>query len=139
MTKRYFKVTTKCGHVGKKFCILIDFPVYAENAKEAAQIARNIPRVKHDHEDAIKNVQEITKEEYLDLIRINNEDPYLQCSSRHEQELLCSDLTDRLIVDNHKRKYDNEEHERDKKVLDYKRKKKMLKYSRNFELDYDIA
>lgn len=85
MKLKFFRVTCKCGHVGKQFFIRIDFPVNAESGKEAAEIARSIPRVKHDHKDAVLNCVEIDKEEYLILQKINNNDPYLQCKNPQEQ------------------------------------------------------
>ena len=98
--KKYYSVTTKCGHVGKGYYILIDFPVVAENAKEAARIARDIPRVKHNHSDAIREVIEITKEQFKELKENNKNDPYLNAHSKQEQDFMC-DLTNRLYIDTH--------------------------------------
>ena len=50
----FYLVTTKCGHVGKGHYVPITFPIKAENGKEAAKIARMLPRVKHHHWDAIQ-------------------------------------------------------------------------------------
>ena len=139
MSKNFYKVTTKCGHVGKQYFVEIDFPVYAENAKEAAKIARSLPRVKHNHKDAIRNVQEISKQEFIELKRKNNEDQYLMCSSKQEQNQLCDDLLDRLITETHKNKYFQEK-TRDKKVVDYKRQKNNLRNSYSYrDWAYDIA
>lgn len=88
--KHYFKVTAKCGHVGRNFFIPKAFPIIAKNKKEASLICRNIPRVKHDHKDAILNCEAITKEEYNILRKINNNDPYLQCHSKYEQKNICN-------------------------------------------------
>ena len=44
-----FAVICKCGHVGRNNYILITFPVIANSKKEAARIARSIPRCKHHH------------------------------------------------------------------------------------------
>ena len=55
MKSKFFRVTCKCGHVGRQFFVRVDFPVNADSGKEAAEIARFIPRVKHDHKDAILN------------------------------------------------------------------------------------
>ena len=98
MTK-YFKVVTKCGHVGRQHYVPVAFAVQAENGKEAAKIARFLPRVKHDHKDAILSCVEVSYEDFLELNRINNEDAYLKCSSRQEQNQI--DLSDRLFDDNH--------------------------------------
>ena len=54
--KKYFSVTTKCGHVGRLNCVWIDFAIYAESAKEAAEIARQKGRAKHHHKNTIKEV-----------------------------------------------------------------------------------
>ena len=85
MKLKFYRVTCKCGHVGRQFFIRIDFPVNADSGKEAAEIARNLPRVKHDHKDAILNCVEIDYEEYEIIRKINNNDPYLQCKNPQEQ------------------------------------------------------
>lgn len=85
MKSKFFRVTCKCGHVGRQFFIRIDFSVNADSRKEAAKIARNIPRVKHDHKDAILNCVEIDYEEYQIIQKINNNDPYLKCKNPQEQ------------------------------------------------------
>lgn len=82
---RYFEVEAKCGHVGRKNCIWIRFAVVATNGKEAAQKARDIARVKHDHANAIGYVREIDFEEFILLRAENDADPYLHCKSRREQ------------------------------------------------------
>ena len=96
---KYFIVEAKCGHVGRSNCIIISFPIIAETKKEAAQKARFIPRVKHDHKDAILSVVEVSKEEYWKQVEANNTDPYLLCQSRSEQDSY--DLSDRVIKDDY--------------------------------------
>ena len=88
MANRYFKVTCKCGHVGNKYFIRISFPIVATCGKDASSIARYIPRVKHDHKDAILDCKEISSKEYLELQIINNKDPYLKCECKQEQEMI---------------------------------------------------
>ena len=88
MANKYFKVTCKCGHVGIKYCIRISFPIVATCGKDASSIARYIPRVKHDHKDAILDCKEISYNEYLELQIINNNDPYLKCECKQEQEMI---------------------------------------------------
>ena len=102
---KYYIVTTKCGHVGKNNYILIDFPVIAEDGKEAAKIAREIPRVKHHHKDAIRKVEEVSYERYLLLCKFNHQDNYLNSSSMQEQNLYCDDIEERIfeeekVIDN---------------------------------------
>lgn len=120
---KYFAVETKCGHVGRKNCIIITFPIIAVNGKEAARIARKTPRVKHDHKDAILSVRQISKDEYLSLKEINSTDDYLKCESKHEQRKLCKNLDSRVIKDTY---YEEVEYKTDRKErISYKRKKYM--------------
>ena len=83
--KRYFKVTAKCGHVGRSHYVPISFPVAASCGKEAAAIARWYPRVKHHHSDAIINCEEIDREQYYILLKTITLDPYLQCKCKRDQ------------------------------------------------------
>lgn len=85
MKSKFFRVTCKCGHVGRGRFVKIDFPINAENKKEASMLARQLPRVKHDHKDAILACREIDYEEYRILIVINNNDPYLKCKNKQQQ------------------------------------------------------
>ncbi len=93
---KYYIVTAKCGHVGKGYYIPIDFPIKAESKTEAAKIARNFPRVKHHHKDAILDCREVSFEEYNATREKNKADMYLYCHSSSEQRRLCN-LEDRVI------------------------------------------
>lgn len=101
MENKYFKVTCKCGHVGKEFFIAIDFPIVAQNRKDASAIARYIPRVKHHHKDAIIDCKEITKEEFYTIKNQNKSNPYLRCSNVQEQNMI-ENLSFRLEKENNK-------------------------------------
>ena len=130
--KKKFAVEAKCGHVGKDSCIIIDFPIIAENGKEAAKIARKIPRVKHDHKDAIISVKKISNEEYDNLIRLNKDDNYLKCTSIQEQRIYCSGIEQRIINDKYfENKSYKEEKKKDKREerISFKRKKYALRFS----------
>jgi hypothetical protein len=83
--QRWFLVTAKCGHVGRERYLPVTFAVIAQNARQAAAKARQYPRVKRHHKDAILRVEEIDKQTYLAAIEQNNNDPYLRCRSRREQ------------------------------------------------------
>lgn len=95
---KYFEVIAKCGHVGKNKCIFITFACAAENGKEAAAKVRLYKRVKHDHKDAIRDVQEITFEEYMKLRSENDADPYLHCKNPQEQRKI-PDFDSRVVPD----------------------------------------
>ena len=82
---KVFKVTAKCGHVGRSYYVIKSFPIQAPNGKEAAKIARSLPRVKHHHKDAIISVEEITLTDYYLLVQKNNNDPYFSCQCVQDQ------------------------------------------------------
>ena len=98
MTKRYFKVEAKCGHVGHGKCIWITFATAADNGKEAARKVRDFKRVKHDHKDAIGSVKEISFEEFIAIKAANDADPYLHCKNVQEQRKI-PDFDKRVVDD----------------------------------------
>lgn len=116
--EQYYKVTAKCGHVGRGHYIEISFAVRAESGKQAAALARKFPRVKHDHPDAIRDVQLISRAEYLALLSENDADPYLHCSNVQQQRQI-QGLEYRLIPENDRHAV----HTRDSSV-NYKRRRR---------------
>lgn len=95
----YFEVKAKCGHVGRNNYVIKSFGVMAYDGKEAAAKARKLPRVKHDHKDAILSVEKITLERYSQILREHGNDPYFTCSNIQQQRELCKELE--LIADAH--------------------------------------
>lgn len=87
-----YEVDVKCGHVGKNYYIIKTVPVKAETGTEAADKARHMPRVKHDHPDAIRQVRVVDAPRFFELVAVHNSDPYFQCRSIQEQRELCPDL-----------------------------------------------
>lgn len=85
-----YEVCAKCGHVGKNNYIEKVFAIKASSGKEAAAIARQIPRVKHHHKDAIRYVIKIDKYRYEEIRMMNGIDPYLHCSNVQEQRRRCA-------------------------------------------------
>lgn len=83
-----YEVCAKCGHVGRKYYVEKVFAVIAKSKKDAARIARSIPRVKHDHKDAIIYVREIDEARYNEIREINESDLYFQCHNVQEQRML---------------------------------------------------
>ncbi len=100
----FFIVTAVCGHVGRGWGIDRDFAVQAQSAREAARIARQIPRVKHDMKMAIRNVVEVDRTEYDEQILRNMHDPFLLCSAKREQNYLCPNLERYRIRDDSRKK-----------------------------------
>jgi hypothetical protein len=121
MEIKYFAVEAKCGHVGRKNCIIITFPIVADDKKGAARIARKMPRVKHDHKDAILSVKQISEDEYLSLKEINSSDDYLRYESKQDQRMLCKNLDSRVIKDTYFEEMEYKTNRQDR--INYKRKK----------------
>ena len=98
MRNRYFKVVTKCGHVGRYNCIWINFAIVAESKQQAADKVREEGRVKRNHKDFIKEIQEISFEEFMELKAQNDADPYLHCKNIQEQNRIVG-FEERISVD----------------------------------------
>ncbi len=96
--KFMYAVTCRCGHVGQHRYMPITFPVVALSKKEASEVARHIPRVKHDHKYAILDNRQINQREFKELIRINNEDPYLNIRSSYQENAEIKKMYDERCV-----------------------------------------
>lgn len=98
--RNYYSVTARAGHVGKGKYILIELPIVAETAKEAALIARMAGRVKHHNKRAIENVRTISYLEYCDICSQNSRNPYFRAKNAQEQRLNCcaESLLDQVLL-----------------------------------------
>ena len=96
--KKYFSVKTKCGHVGRYNCIWINFAIVAESKQQVADKVREEGRVKRNHKDFIKEIQEISFEEFMELKAQNDADPYLHCKNIQEQNRIVG-FEERISVD----------------------------------------
>ena len=125
----FYLVLCKCGHVGRNMYMPICFPVEAESRKDAAMIARKIPRVKHDHKDAILNCVQTDEEGFNFQREINSGDPYLLCKSKHEQKLILPLIQNRLVYDSHCEGGDKQKYKKKKtNLLVQSRKYKTVNY-----------
>ena len=125
----YYLVTAKCGHVGKNHYIEITFPVMAETGRDAARIARQFPRVKHHHWDAIKDCQRVSKRLYDMQKKINDNDPYLRIKSKHEQNEIKDLIESRMMIDNHQEELMNKNKKSSRPNLKFQ----MMKYKDSYE------
>lgn len=107
---KYYEVEVKCGHVGKNNYIIKKFYVRAESGKDAARFARSLPRVKHHHKDAIRNVIEISYEDYLLGRERNDLDSYFQATNVQEQRLECGTIDEEIIREEETKKYKKSKH-----------------------------
>jgi hypothetical protein len=85
MATNFFEVKAKCGHVGKGYYYEGIFYIKAENAKAAAAKGRQMPRVKHDHKDAILSVTQLTYEQFKAGCAKRDNIPYYHCGNKQEQ------------------------------------------------------
>ena len=113
----FFEILLNFAHFLQHYSyfIRINFPIIATCGKDASSIARYIPRVKHDHKDAILDCKEISFEEHQELQRINNNDPYLKCECKQEQEMIESfasrlELEPRFLIKEKKTKRESVEY-----------------------------
>lgn len=133
---RYYEVTAKCGHVGRGYYIPIGFAVRAETASDAAAVTRLLPRVKHDHRDAILSVREVDAFEYDDLKQVNRYDPYLQCKSRREQMQEYDAICSRLVEESRNR-FSGEKELSEKAVYDGKKRiRNVRRYAKELAAAY---
>ena len=85
----YFRVEAKCGHVGRNKFILKNFFIKSENKKSAAQTVINFPRVKHNHKDVIRVVENISKGMYIEGITETSNDMYFNVTNSTDQKRYC--------------------------------------------------
>jgi len=88
----FFAVTAKCGHVGIYYYYEGTFYERAPDAKTAAAVVRTRPRVKHDHQDAILWVREISYEEFKSGLEANKANAYFSCTSKGQQDLVWDEI-----------------------------------------------
>ena len=129
-----FVAVCKCGHVGREKYIPIPFPIKAESRKDAARIARDMPRVKHHHKDAILNVIKIDLRRYNELKRANNQDNYLHCQNIQDQNAI--NLSDRLMDEDRSNHYTSRKEENKKSF--YCNKKKIRNQKKYMTRYYDF-
>ena len=83
--KKFYEVIAKCGHVGRGNYVEGVFYVRAFSGSDAATQVRMMPRVKHDHKDAIISVREISRKDFDFGQRQKNQNPYYSCANVQEQ------------------------------------------------------
>lgn len=96
---KYFMVIAKCGHVGKNNYYKGNLFIKAESRKEAARIAREVPRVKHDRKDAILDVLEIDLETFENGRSKNHEIHYFTSVNRQEQNRYLHEIEDSIYME----------------------------------------
>ena len=82
---KFYAVECLMGHVGRNNGLIKVLPIKAKTAKEAAEIARYKPRVKHDAKNAILSVTKVSFDRFIALERENQNDPFFHCTNRQMQ------------------------------------------------------
>lgn len=75
---KFYKITLRCGHVGRKKYVSISLPIKAENNLEATNKIIKHGGVKTHTLKDVLFVSEINKEEYLKLKDEVKNDPYFK-------------------------------------------------------------
>lgn len=120
--QKYYKVTAKCGHVGKNKYVKMDFYLRAESKKDAAQKVKKNPRVKKHHKDCIFAVDKITYAEYWSGKKEFFEMEYNQAKNIQEQRLIMDRIA-KDVYDETEWQIDNRlSYDRDYRRLYYKEK-----------------
>lgn len=98
-----YAALVRCGHVGMGYYIPIVFGVDAKDIESAGLFVRTKPRVKHDRDNAILNIVEISNIENHMLELINKYDPYLTSSTNKEgiQNIIERRVVETGVVENH--------------------------------------
>lgn len=89
---RYYVATLKGGHVGQKYYIEFTKAIKAYSKKEAANVCKELPRAKKGQADMIISIDEISYEEYVELLREENENPYFLCKNIQQQRSKMSEI-----------------------------------------------
>lgn len=95
--KNCYEVLCKGGHVGRNHYYPMYIYIMAEDGRTAAAQARRQARVKHDHKDAILQVQKITYAEYLIGKKSLSVNGYFRAHSKQEMYALCPDIENELL------------------------------------------
>lgn len=82
----YFKVTAKFGHCGRNNYYEGIVYIHANNAKEAANLVRWTPRIKHHHKDAILSVEQTDYVLYLQEQVLLKSNRYFSCTSVQDKK-----------------------------------------------------
>ena len=123
---KYFLVKCKCGHVGLGKCVEKEFPIAANSKKDAAAIARRKGRVKHHDKYAIRDVKEITFEQYQEQVKIHDADEYFNVHSVQEQRARCPEIYDQVVLEEELPSYKRSREKR--RLVEQSQLKGLMKY-----------
>lgn len=134
----FYEVTAKCGHVGRGQFYMGLFYVSAENGRAAATLVRQMPRVKHDHKDAILSVASISDTEYQTGKAAHKANLYFSCKSKQEQLTYSEEIFADIYIETSFRKNEIRDNADRQAKLEVMRKlfRKMEKYGLN---DYYVG
>ena len=96
---KYFVVTAKMGHVGRHSYYRGRLYIATSSKKEAARLARGVPRVKHDRKDAIIDVAEIDFCSYVAGQEENRQIAYFSCTCPQEQRSCFYQIEDDVFLE----------------------------------------
>lgn len=98
-TVNYYVATLKGGHVGQKYYIEFTKAIKAYSKKEAADKCKKLPRAKKGQADMIISIDEISYDEYVELMKEENENPYFLCKNIQQQRSKMSEIKYEIKLD----------------------------------------
>ena len=98
-TVNYYVATLKGGHVGQNYYIEFTKAIKAHSKKEAAEKCKALPRAKKGQADMIISIDEITYNEYVELMNEENENPYFLCKNIQQQRSKMSEIKYEIKLD----------------------------------------
>lgn len=129
----FYKVVAKCGHVGKRKYIEVAFGVKFNSKKEAARYILSHGKVKKQLKDAISYVEEISYDEYVELLKSNENNAYIR--SHYKKERTIDDDSILELKDKKRYKKESEFETRDERI-NYLLRRDYLRGARYYDFNF---
>ena len=98
-TLNYYVATVKGGHVGESKCYYFTQPLMAQSKKAAAEICKILPRAKKGQKDLIRDIKEVSYEEYMQICEKEKNNPYKFCKNIQEQRKYIAEIENSIEMD----------------------------------------
>lgn len=121
---KYYLVKAKLGHVGRGKYLEVDFPVYAEAKKIAAQYILQKGKVKRHLKNAITSVEELNYSEYILALQEFENNEFIH--THYSNEIDMSNYNIQFLEKQKKYKIETEFSSRKERVLFHQRKEKLI-------------
>lgn len=120
----YYLVKAKLGHVGRGKYLEVDFPVYAESKKTAAQYVLRKGKVKKHLKNAITSVEKLIYSEYIFALEEFEKNEFIH--THYSNEVDMSNYNIQSLEKRRKYKIETEFSSREERVQFHQRKEKIF-------------